>query len=436
MSSFHEKESVEARAQGALDVVLNQTYQNARRAHTETQVPVSVARQTPLLTPTTGRSHARALFITTDVSILSQTTKSLDGFLNISDVFDEVYIMVLRTGIPAKYPVLRVATNVWLYTVSGKHAWHTPWLAWRMILREFVFAEGFRPDVIIARDPYESALVAMMASRHFDRPCQVQVPAERLPLYVNRPYWQKWLRRWLVPLFSSIRTDTTEQLETLRNKNPHADIDIIPKFRSYTAQLDGTRTLFLREKYPQFNYIILYVGELQIGSSIFNALDAVRNVLRNQRVGFVIVGDGPVLHDCQKRVALLGITEQVIFERSVETLVDYFCSADTLLVTDVNSDADDVVLYGAAAGLPMVMTDTHIRQDLFVDGRDVVLCRPGDVTALDKGLSRLLNNPVDRTVYGRNVRRIAEVRLHSDPTTYVQAYQESIERAIVVYTEA
>ena len=54
----------------------------------------------------------KVLFISRDENLLNSTRQSLDGHTDISDLFDEVHILILRQGIKAKNPTLRVARNV------------------------------------------------------------------------------------------------------------------------------------------------------------------------------------------------------------------------------------------------------------------------------------------------------------------------------------
>jgi glycosyltransferase involved in cell wall biosynthesis len=139
--------------------------------------------------------------------------------------------------------------------------------------------------------------------------------------------------------------------------------------------------------------------------------------------------------ECERRAELLGIKDQVIIERRADDLVEYVASADALIVTDTDTDADEVALYGAAAGAPMVLTKTPLRSDVFRDERTAYLV--DDVRSMRTGemLVRLLNNNSDRLLMRQTVRRVAEQRLYVDPELYQQAYRASIEDAITILAE-
>lgn len=135
-------------AKETLDAILRAERVASQKA-TESVESIQAARKKPVADLTSNRTKTRVLFITTDINILNQATKSLDGFTAVNDLFHEVHIMVLRTGIKSRNPVLRIEENTWLYTVTATYAWQLPFFAWSALERELVFADGFRPDICL-----------------------------------------------------------------------------------------------------------------------------------------------------------------------------------------------------------------------------------------------------------------------------------------------
>ena len=173
----------------------------------EPEVSITIARQTPVATVVSSRTKTRVLFVTTDAGMLNQATKSLDGFTAIADLFHEVHIMVLRTGIKSKNPVLRIDDNTWLYTVTAKHIWQLPFFAWSMMAKELTFAEGFRPDIIVAREVGVSAFCVYGAGVYYKRSVQLHIP-ERYRPALKRLH--RYYERWLIRLFPSIRVTSDD----------------------------------------------------------------------------------------------------------------------------------------------------------------------------------------------------------------------------------
>jgi glycosyltransferase involved in cell wall biosynthesis len=404
-------------------------------------VPVAEAlKEKSVYEVTTTRDVVRVLFISRDETLLNPTKQSLDGFINLSDLFDEVHILILRTGIPAKYPVLRAAKNVWIYTASARYSWWVPVVAMRLIHQELVFVGGLRPDLIVARDPFESALVAHLTGRRYGRPTQLHILHDYAKPTVltqgDHTPLRRLAARFLTPRFSSIRTATFALQERVAKQHPVADIATLPRFNSYDALMQAPVTLDLQQKYKPFAFIMLYIGQLGHESSVYRVIDAARIFLRNPRVGLVILGDGPARKEFTKRASLLGIEKQVVFETRVSDTTPYLKSAHVLIVSDTDSDGDDVALRGAAAGIPLVLAHNQFRDDVFVDGTSALLFRYDSVEELHGRISTVLNEVGLRRRIALGAQDEIRARFHDDPEVYRLAYRSSIEHALFDPTES
>ena len=430
-------DTVAKRERADLDAVLRRGSATADKVE---RVAVSEARLgAKVVTTMTGRTATRLLLITTNTSFLNQANASLDGYIALQDVFDEVHVVVLRTGIVARSPVLRVADTIWMYVAAAPSRLSTPLAAWRLIKEQFVFADGFRPDLIVARDPFESALVAYVAGRVYQRPCQLHLGQYliqiKIPGRFNR--LERLLAGYLIPKFASVRTITDEDKHQLSRWYPQIkDIDALPRYRGVSTLIGRSRTRTLAEKFPQFSFFILYIGDLGHDSTAFRALDAARAALQNPRVGMVIVGDGPARAEFMNRAKLLGVANHVIFERTVDSPYDYLLSADVLLVTDVTSAGDDWCIAAAASKTSVVATTTVGRSDIFGSGETILMADPTDTLALERSVMKILND--NSLCFRLTEAAIMTVltRIHDDPAVYTKAYQESIERAIIVDDDA
>jgi glycosyltransferase involved in cell wall biosynthesis len=382
----------------------------------------------------TSRNVVRVLFISRDETLLNPTQQSLDGFINLSDLFDEVHILILRTGIAPKYPVLRVAKNVWLYTASARHWWWTPIAGMRLIREQLEFVGGLRPDLIVARDPFESGVVAYLAGRHYGRPTQVHVlqdyehPRFRTEAPGNR--LRRFVPRYLLPKFASVRTERSALGQRIGKRFSIPDLAVLPRFTNYESLITVPATIDLKVKYKPFSFVILYIGYLGHESTAYRVIDAARTYLKNPRVGLVIVGEGPARAEFKKRTDILGITKQVVFESSVPDVVAYLKSANVLVVSDTDADADDIALRGAAAGVPLIVARNQYRDDLFRDGESALLFRHDSVEELHTQISTMLNEVGMRKRLVEGAQTLITERFHADPDEYRRAYRASIEHAL------
>jgi glycosyltransferase involved in cell wall biosynthesis len=374
----------------------------------------------------------KVLFVTTDASFLGLDQENSHFMNTVLASFAEVHVLVVRQGIAPKRPVLRVAPQAWLYTVAAKYSWQLPFVAWRAMHEELAFAGGFRPDIVIARDPDVSGIIALGLSRRYHCPVQLHLPIE-LPTLPSTT--ARMLRRFVINSIPSIRVETEEALAALSEQVDTNDVAVLPKFRDYNRIVDGTEGSYLKTRYPQFNFIVMYYGRLTSTKAPFLAIDALRPLLRNPRVGFVMVGSGVAVGDCERRVELLGMKEQVIFERNPHDIFAYVRSADALIVTDESATADEVVMMGAAAGAPMVMIENAVRKDFFSRSDSAVLLSSALPDRYSESLTRLLNDNALRVRMRQITRAVAEAQLIEDPAAYQTALEDSIGAAIINQAE-
>lgn len=386
------------------------------------------------------RTATRVLFISCDESLLNPTTQTLDGFLELSTLFAEVHILILRQGITSQNPVIRVSDTVWLYTATAKHWWWTPVVGWQHIKEQLVFADGFRPDLIVARDPFESALVGRWASEAYGRPLQIHVLQDFFTSdwqeTVAHHFEKRWLARLNLPHTLSIRTISQSLLTKLTTRYPQVrDIHVLPRFRNYSALLDTPLTLDLKERFLPMIFFMTYLGPLTHDSQVYRVIDAARFVLRNPRVGLLILGDGPARSEFQKRAKILGVDKQVIFATKVTDATAVLKSSNILLIPDTDSDSDELALKGAALGVPMIMAKTELREDVFVDGESAFLYEREDVQTLSNCINEILNEvPLRRQFVERSQQIIAD-QFHEDPEVYRDQFRSSIEAAILLDDE-
>jgi glycosyltransferase involved in cell wall biosynthesis len=393
-------------------------------------------KQAPVYQSGETRNVTRVLFISQDSALLNPTKQSLDGFLDISTLFDEVHIVILREGIAAKNPVLRVGSNIWLYTASSRSWLLTPSAGIKVIEEQLVFAAGFRPDLIVARDPFESAIVAYKIARRFARPSQLHIMEDyTIGEFLRKSphnFWRRFIPRYVIPHFSSVRAANGTIEKIIAKKFTIPDLAVLPRFQNYNAIIAAKPTVDLKEIYKTFIFFIVFIGKLGHESTLYRAIDAARFVLRNPRVGLLVVGDGPAKGEFQKRAKILQIEKQVVFETRDVDVVAYLKSANLVVVTDTDADSEEVVLQAAASGVPLVMARTEKREDLFEHGVSGYLCEQTDVQAFADRINDILNSVGLRKVFGERAQMMVQDTFHQNIKEYKEAYRASIEQAMFV----
>ncbi len=422
-------------AAGELEYVL--TREKKKEAEPTVSVEEAMAEK-PIFRANTDRDVTRVLFISTDIELLNPTKQTLDGYVDVSDLFDEVHILVMRIGIPPKNPVLRASQNVWIYTAAAQHWWELPRVGMKMVNDQLSFASGFRPDLIVARDPFESAWLANKVAKSFKRPAQLHVVEDFIsPDFHNTQsgnFFRRFLPYFTINKFESIRTVTNAVAMKIKERFSPSDLKVLPRIQKYEAMILATADKCLSDKYNEFAVFLLYIGELTHKSGAFKVLEATKFILRNKRIGLIIIGEGSAKNEIQKQAKNMGILKQVIFEKENVELLPYLKGAHMLLVPDTTLKSEETVIKGAAAGIPLLIASTEKRDDIFTDKYSAYFVDPDNVETITKGISDLLNDVEGRSVMAKNAQDMISEKFHFDPTEYQAAYRLSIEEAL--FTES
>lgn len=420
-------------ASDELQYILKKTSKRAASEAVPTVTAQEAMNEERVVQHVSDRNITRILFISQDLGLLDPTRQTLDGYLEISDIFDEVHIMVLRQGIKTSKPVMRPHKNVWIYTAATKRWWQMPGRARELLKEQLVFADGFRADLVVARDPFESALVAQWVGKTFGKTLQVHVLQNLYAANFNKQASWNWLRRiiahFMIPKFSSVRTNTKRIKDAIAERYEIADLRQLPQLNPYESIAQMRQTLDLKKKYPNHVFNLLFVGKLHDASSVTMVIDAARFMLMNPRVALIIVGSGSLAKECEKRAKLLGIEKQVIVERRPVDIPQYLKAADLLLVSDDDKESDELVLKGAGAGIPMIMTDNEFREDIFTNMESAYIIPGRDVQALADGIHSMMNDYTLRHVMAEEAQRKIIQTFHQDQDEYQKDYRDSIEAA-------
>jgi len=431
---------ISERQQGALNHILSQAKKSVGVAPAGASLADARFGKTLYEAPTT-RDQTRILFISRDEGLLSGGAQSIDGYLNLGEVFDEVHIVLLRVGnAPVRFPVLRLSPKVWLYIASAKDWWRVPFTALNVIDEHLAFAGGFRADIIIAHDPFESALVATLAGERYARPHQIHIQHDfyhpRFLLTDDRPRLRRFLAKYLLRRADSVRTAADQISHMVEHRFPMvSDVATLPHFNKYEASLADPITYDLKRIYPDFALTILYIGSLNHNNLIHQIIDGIRPICQQAHIGLVIVGAGPAKADIEKRVKRLKLERHVVIETAVTKQTDYLKTADVLIVTDVTSASDELVIQGAVFDTVLMAVPTTIRNDIFEHNNSILFFESGKSAMITAHLRSIMNDRALRVRLAEEARQSVGRRLHTSPSLYRQEYRASIERVLFLEDE-
>jgi glycosyltransferase involved in cell wall biosynthesis len=425
---------VSKRAEAILDHVLD-TELNQAESNSTPKISVDEAlHSAKVLDSDYGRSRARVVFVTTEESTLINDSLLQKEYISLSSLFDELHIMVLiaRSG---KDSFVRVGNNLWVYQIHHKHWWQLPSVSLRAAKDALIFNGSVRPDVIVGVDPFEAGLAAYYIARDFERPLQIHINSNFYDPAFDKlkpgNWWRRQLANYLLKRVASVRTKTANLKELLVKRFPKiSDFNVLPRFYNFAGLTNAQPAFDVHQKYKDFVFIMLAFGPLSADSHLHSLFSALRKILVNQRIGLIVVGDGPAKGLFEDKVKILGIEKSVVFKKELEDLASYLKTADLLVETDTSPDSEVLVMQAAAAGLPMIAFETEMRLDLFEDGKSALLCKAGDLLDLGHRVTQFINSSAIRVQLRTQAQAMASSRLQENAESYYLAYRDTIERIL------
>jgi glycosyltransferase involved in cell wall biosynthesis len=174
---------------------------------------------------------------------------------------------------------------------------------------------------------------------------------------------------------------------------PEEIVDVVPNGVD-PARFDGSRA-------PSGDPVAIWVGVLAPVKRVDLLLDAVAEV---PRLRLLVVGDGPLRHQVERRLASSDLAGRVEVTGWVDDPAALLAMADLYVLTSDAENCPLSLLEAMATGLPVVATAVGGVPEVVRDGVDGLLCPAGDVEAMTSALGRLAGEPYLRQLFGASAR--------------------------------
>lgn len=403
----------------------------------ETVSAAAARRSAPILETESSRTMVRLLILTRNVSIRELGSLAQRHMLELGQVFSEIHIIILNERDEDTVATVRLSDNIWLYSTESTTWWRTPLDAYRIAEEQISFAGGFRADVIVAEDPFECGLAGYFIAKKHARPFQVHVLEDIYePAFEDRDEHNAlrlFAARFVLPRAGCVRTLGEFVRASIVDEYPKlaAHTEMLPTYYNLRAWRDTVPTFDLKDRYPQFKFIVLHISTMQVHSHTSEVITAMAGILhRYPTIGLVIVGNGPLRSAIEKQVITLGIHNQVEFEPMPAEVISHMKTASMLLHLSEDPEEDQYVLQAATVKLPMVASIGSVANTLFVDGDSALLCQSADTFGAGKRVNTFLNENQLRTRLALNAQEVVFERIEQDYARYLEAYRNSIERCV------
>jgi glycosyltransferase involved in cell wall biosynthesis len=188
----------------------------------------------------------------------------------------------------------------------------------------------------------------------------------------------------------------------------------------------------LHAEFPSINFddkIVGFVGNFNRQVKRVDLfIRALANVIKeDQRVKFVILGDGKLKPQLLQLSQKLGVENYLIWTGRKDNPVPYIKAFDIGVVSSDSEGFCNAILEYMAAGLPVVATDTGGNPELIEDGGSGFLVPVNDHHALAEKISFLLANKDTAFAMGQRGKKIVEEKYSWDKIIKeYEAYYENL----------
>ncbi|MBQ9019742.1 glycosyltransferase [Candidatus Saccharibacteria bacterium] len=320
------------------------------------------------------------------------------------------------------------------------------WFAWNPYDKIEEILNEFQPDVIHLQTAETIALAIMRYQRKYDVPLvstghaypdnitgqfKALKPVKRPVDAVLRTYMASFLKH---SEYATMPTEMAiDDLVPQNRKRFKVTVEALSNGIDLKCFKPGKPKKAVLEKYgvDASKLRVMNVGRVDPEKSIDKVILAFEKVVAElPEAELLIVGDGIAKEGLVKMVAERGLEDNVKFAGRVmlPDLVDLYRSGAVFATASETETQGIVLIEAAACGLPLVAVDAGAVKELCQDGRNGVLCEPGDVEGFAAALVKILKDGELRERYGTESLAIA--RRHDIRRTlarFEEIYRTAIE---------
>ncbi len=279
-------------------------------------------------------------------------------------------------------------------------------------LRLYKIIKEEQPDVLHLNSPKAGGLGGVAG-----RLCIVKkiiFTAHGFAFNENRPFWQKFIIKklsWFTILLSHKTIAVSEQVKKDMKNWPFISQKMIlihngTEKIEYQTKTEARKFLF--HDAPKGVVWIGTISELHHIKGLSYAIRALRSVLHQHKVIFVVMGEGEERNKLEELIKNEGLENNVKLLGFVENAPKYLKAFDIFTLTSLSEALPLALLEAGSAELPVVGTNVGGIPEIISDGKSGIVIQPKDIINLTKALNFLIENKKERETLAKNLREQVE----------------------------
>ncbi len=289
-------------------------------------------------------------------------------------------------------------------------------------------------DLIFTQDPFETGLAGAVIAKIYKVRLQLQIHTDVFSPYFQLESLANKLRvllgKFLIKRADGFRAVSRRIKESLVKLDvPAEKIFVLPIFTDVKKFVNSPVSINLKNKYPQFNFIVLMICRLSPEKNIALAISAMADVVRlHPGAGLVIVGSGRESAKIIKQ-GKRKLGDKLVLEKWTDDPASYYKSADLFLLTSNYEGWGMAAVEAMACGCPVVMTDVGCAGELVKHKLTGLVVPVGEAGALSRAINEMIGNGRLRQEIIAQAKQA--VKNLPDKNDYLKQYKESWEKAMI-----
>jgi len=369
------------------------------------------------------------LVINLDKGIFSPNSASLERLKEYSRLVDKIFVIVWTKK---KEQPMAFNEKLFIFPTNSCCRLAYYW-ATKKISRKIMTVNKI--DLIFTQDPFETGLAGWRLAKKNKIKLQLQIHTDFLSPYFWRESLANKLRvrlgKFLIRRADGFRVVSERIKRSLIAQGVSAEkIFILPIFVDVQKFIAAPMATDLKQKYPQFDFIILIASRLSREKNIGLTLEAMREIVRQYpKTGLVMVGDGPEKENLKFKIKNLKLHDSVVLEPWNNDLASYYKSANIFLLASNYEGWGMAVVEAMAARCPVVMTDVGCAGELVKDGENGLAVPVGERQKLIEAIIKIRSD-------GQLATRLAQAGQQTvsrlpGKEKYLAEYKKSWEQTII-----
>ncbi|MBU1046194.1 glycosyltransferase [Patescibacteria group bacterium] len=340
----------------------------------------------------------RILSISIDRKVFEENSDVRQRLFDYGTLIDRLDVIILNKE-NEPFRKTKIGENVYLYPTNSRNSFFYIRDAIKVALKinSLIKENETKIDLVTAQDAYETGVIAWLISQKLKTKLELQIHTDLFNKYFIKHSFANRIRtmiaRFLLNKADHIRVVSKRIKNSLPLEIQNKFITVIPIFSSTALVQVITPSFFLKEKYPQFKFIILMMSRLEEEKNIALAISAMKEVVRVfPKTGLVIVGSGSKRNSLRKLARRKGLEQNIIFNSWTDDPISYYKTADLFLSTSNYEGYGLSLVEAILSHCPILTTNVGIVGEI-LSGNNALLCDVGDGKCLTQSLINAQQHP-------------------------------------------